>query len=77
MCKVSMVGLQMTAQHGGYEETEVSLVMRHGIWVAGCGKGYGVSHKLGHRVLAEMGCNLWDHQTWNVEKAWLTLISET
>ena len=63
-----MVGLQMTAQHGGYEETEVSLVMRHGIWVAGCGKGYGVKHKLGHTVLRDMGCKLWDHHMRNAEK---------
>ena len=68
-----MVGLQMTAQHGGYEETEVSLVMRTGIWASGCRKGYGVWHKLGHGDPAEMGCNLWDNDSWNVE-AWLTPI---
>ena len=36
MCKVCMVGTYMSAQHGGLEETEVSLVMRPGIWAAGC-----------------------------------------
>ena len=74
MCKVSMVGTYMSAQHGGQEETEVSLVMMPGIWLAGCGKGYGVWHTLGNEDLAEMGCNIWDHNSWNVEKAWLTLM---